>query len=57
MDVKEYRQYRQYREWKCSPNEDEFEANPYDDPDENEFLGIIANHKDEDSDSVFNYYI
>ena len=38
-------------------NEDEFEANPYDDPDENEFVGIVANSEDEDSDSVLNYYI
>ena len=40
-----------------NPNEDEFEANPYDDPDENEFIGIVANPEDEDSDSVLNYYI
>ena len=38
-------------------NEDEFESNPYDDPDENEFVGIVANPADEDSDSVINYYI
>ena len=34
-----------------------YQVNPYNDPDENEFVGIIANHEDEDSDSVFNYYI
>ena len=29
-----------------NPSEDEFEANPYDDPDENEFIGIVANPED-----------
>ena len=38
-------------------NEDEFESNPYNDPDENELVGIVANPADEDSDTLLNYYI